>query len=104
MTYFISYHTKGEFGYVCYSGIMTEVWLKNRLFDNEIAILFVSSFYPSKKTLVSFVTNNKFKHEILNRSISDVEELGDVWLYLRRKYKDVHILSFKALSNELKQE
>jgi len=102
MTHFISYVSNNEeFGYMCYTGTMTEAWLKDKLFTKDLTILFISGFKEGNKILVSFVTNDKFKHEVLNRPMEDVDELCDVWLYLKRKYNDVHILSFKVLTDEL---
>lgn len=104
MVYFISYWTGSDFGYMCYSGVMTAKFLEQRLFSKQLAVLFISEFCDSKETLISYHCDDKFRHEVLNVSISDVEDLGDARTHLLKKYNNVDILSFKGLNGEFKND
>lgn len=100
-SYFISYKHKYGIGFVCYSGKMTKAWLKDRLFDKELVVLFISEFTDiGFKALVAYMENGVYKNKVFNFCITGVDDLDKVWRTLKTDDNDLSILSFKNITYE----
>ena len=105
--YFISYcNENGEnLGFLCYTGIMSKAWLKEHLFDKTMAVLFISDFTESgHSSIVSYKENGFYKDKIYDFIQTGPDSLDKVWCDLKNDDNDLHILSFKNLTNEYKED
>lgn len=96
---FVSYRTEeGNYGYMCFSGIVADMqWLKDyiesRLF-RKVAIQFITRYSNKKKHCVQTCTDNVYRNITWEHTLKDVEEIGNLYSYLYRKYGFTNILGF----------
>ena len=80
---------------------MTKEWLKHRLFDEELVVLFISEFTNiGIKSLVAYMEDGIYKNKVFDFCLTGVDDMDRVWRALKPADNDLHILSFKNITIE----
>ncbi len=95
---FVSYSTKDQtYGYMCFSSIEVDKLYKriqDALFDKSAKLLFLCDYSNAEKHYVYTHTTGTYRTILYEDSLKDVEEVGDLYLYLYKKYGFTNILGF----------
>lgn len=96
---FVSYRSEeGNYGYMCFTDGYVKVdklheYIEDRLF-RKASIQFISRYSDKKEHWVQMYTDGIYRNELIKMPLGDVEEVGDLYIYLHRKYGFTNILGF----------
>lgn len=99
---FVSYKVEDTYGYMCFGGSVEVEGLKKYVEDRlfrKINLMYVSKYSNARSNYVWIHTDKIFRTIQWDKALSNVEDIGNLYVYLYRKYGFTNILGF--LPNEI---